>query len=49
MIWDFDGTPAQRPGLWGIPAILVRSPGEARHRADGLDGAVAILLSRGVR
>lgn len=28
----------------GLPAILVRRPGEARYRADGLDGAVEILL-----
>jgi putative hydrolase of the HAD superfamily len=28
----------------GLPAILVRRPGDARHRADGLDGAVAIVL-----
>ena len=30
----------------GLPAILVRRPGEARYRADGVDGAVAILLER---
>jgi putative hydrolase of the HAD superfamily len=30
----------------GLPAILVRRPGETRYHADGVDGAVAILLGR---
>jgi putative hydrolase of the HAD superfamily len=29
----------------GIPAILVRGPGRARHRADGLVEAVALITS----
>ena len=27
----------------GLPAILVRSEGRARHRAAGLEGAVAVI------
>jgi FMN phosphatase YigB (HAD superfamily) len=28
----------------GLPAILIRRPGEARFRADGAVGAAAIVL-----
>ena len=31
----------------GLSAILVRSEGRARHRADGLDGAAALILAGG--
>ena len=31
----------------GLPAILVRSEGRARHRAAGLDGAVAVIARGG--
>jgi putative hydrolase of the HAD superfamily len=30
----------------GIPAVLIRGPGPARHRADGMAGAVALITSR---
>lgn len=30
----------------GLPAILVRSEGRARHRAPGLEGAVAVIRRR---
>jgi putative hydrolase of the HAD superfamily len=33
----------------GLPAILVRSEGRARHHADGLDGAVELILAGGQR
>lgn len=49
MVGDNVAADVQGAEALGIPAVLVRSRGEARHRADGLDGAVAILLSRGVR
>jgi putative hydrolase of the HAD superfamily len=31
----------------GLPAILVRVKGRARHSADGLDGAAAVILAGG--
>jgi ribonucleotide monophosphatase NagD (HAD superfamily) len=32
----------------GLPAILVRSDGRARHRAGGLEDAVAVIGRGGV-
>lgn len=31
----------------GLPAVLVRGEGSARHRADGLHGAAALILAGG--